>query len=134
MTSQPEHSVVFLDFQSIGCWRDTYIHAIQPLEGTHHLLMDVDYKNRANGLLKCAEVALEKGLKMFAVQDGGLCLGDRKAETSYKKYGPANTCEGKTLMPRHLTQIAFNTRTLFNVTPTFFSSLLTTLSGVRVIG
>ena len=81
-------------FQSIGCWRDTFVRALPSLEGKHRLLMKSDYKNRANALMKCAEAALDRMLALFALQDGGMCLGSKNASKTYKKYGPTTACEG----------------------------------------
>ena len=82
-------------FKSIGCWSDTSVRAIKPLEGQHPLLKDLDYRSRVNALMKCAQVSLEKNLEMFALQNGGQCFGDKNAETSFRKYGPSTGCCGK---------------------------------------
>ncbi len=59
--------------------------------------MDVDYKLREDPLRKCAIAALDNKMKLFAVENGGQCLGDKTITKSYKKYGTANHCRGRTL-------------------------------------
>ena len=58
-------------------------------------MKDLDYKNRVNALTKCAEAALNMGLVMFAVQNGGQCFGGKDAEKSFRKYGPSTACCGR---------------------------------------
>ena len=45
--------------------------SIPTLEGNHPLLMDSDYKARTDPLQKCAEAALDKGYRVFGLQNGG---------------------------------------------------------------
>ena len=85
----------FLVFHSLGCWKDTWDRAIKPLEKKHQLLMDGNYKVREDPLRKCALAALDKKMKLFAIENGGQCLGDNTITTSYKKYGKAVKCRGR---------------------------------------
>ena len=71
--------------------------------------MDSDYKTRSDPLQKCAEAALDKGLKLFALQNGGQCFGGKTGESRYNIYGTSDQCKGEqravTLagIQRHLT-------------------------------
>lgn len=56
--------------------------------------MDGNYKLRQDPLRKCAIAALENHMKLFAIENGGQCLGDLTITSSYKKYGIANHCKG----------------------------------------
>lgn len=87
--------IIYLEFKSAGCWRDTWERAIPTLEGKSKYLKEVDYKARTNALMKCAKAAKSLGLTMFAVQNGGQCFGGKGADKTYKKYGASVTCRGK---------------------------------------
>ncbi|XP_028400371.1 uncharacterized protein LOC114523594 [Dendronephthya gigantea] len=83
------------EFQSIGCWKDSLdLKALLPLENKHPLLMDGHGEARSNALMKCAEAAWDLGLKIFAVQNGGECMGEHDGERKYMKYGMSNLCHG----------------------------------------
>ena len=86
-----------LVFTDVGCFLDKWIRAIPTLEGNHALLMDSDYKTRSDPLQKCAEAALDKGLHMFALQNGGQCFGGKTGDLRYNIYGPSSQCRGKNL-------------------------------------
>lgn len=94
------HSINFLllnvsDFKSIGCWTDSVAdRAINSLEGKHPLLKDTNYKARSNALMKCAEAAMDKKFKFFALQNGGQCFGQADQVETYKKHGPSVLCKG----------------------------------------
>lgn len=83
-----------LGFQSLGCWKDTWDRAIEPLEGKHKLLMDINYRLREDPLRKCAVAALENHLQLFAIENGGQCLGDKTAAYLYQRFGRAHKCKG----------------------------------------
>ncbi|XP_076807267.1 uncharacterized protein LOC143450551 [Clavelina lepadiformis] len=78
--------------KSFGCWRDTSNRAIPTVEGSSSLL-DGAYQSRSNALQKCARVALERGYKIFAVQNGGWCATSATARQTYMKYGTSNKCK-----------------------------------------
>ena len=83
------------EFQSIGCWKDSLdTKALLPLENKHPLLMDGHGEARANAMMKCAEAAWDLGLKIFALQNGGECMGEPEGERKYMKYGMSNLCHG----------------------------------------
>ena len=69
---------------------------MESLEGKHSQLKQHDYKTRVNALMKCAEVADEQDLKLFALQNGGQCFGGKNAENTYRKLGPSTECTGTT--------------------------------------
>ena len=78
-------------FETIGCFKDTFDRAIQPLEGTDSIL-DGSYRARKNAIAKCAVAAMRKGYKMFAVQDGGWCAASATADKTFDKYGTSTAC------------------------------------------
>ncbi|KAI8514498.1 hypothetical protein Bbelb_070890 [Branchiostoma belcheri] len=67
-----------VEYQSLGCWRDTRTRAILTLEETDPRL-DNSYPERRNPIEKC-------------YQDGGQCFGSADAQNTYKKYGPSTAC------------------------------------------
>lgn len=85
----------FTGFHSLGCWKDTRATALRVLERRHRLLMDVNYKLREDPLRKCAIAALDNKMELFAIENGGQCLGDSEISLSYRKYGKTTTCKGK---------------------------------------
>ena len=62
------------------------------MEGIDGLLKD-DYSQRNHAIQKCAVAALTWGYKMFAIQDGGMCVGSPNAHKSYGKYGKSQDCK-----------------------------------------
>ena len=60
--------------------------------------MDGHGEARANAMMKCAEAAWDMGLKIFALQNGGECMGERDGERKYMKYGMSNLCHGQYCM------------------------------------
>ena len=60
--------------------------------------MDGHGEARANAMMKCAEAAWDMGLKIFALQNGGECMGERDGERKYMKYGMFNLCHGQYCM------------------------------------
>ena len=83
----------FLGYKPVGCYRDTRNRAIRTLEGTDYIL-DGAYKTRKDPIAKCAVAAMRRGYKMFAVQDGGLCMSSATAHNTYDKYGKSTACAG----------------------------------------
>ena len=82
-------------YTNIGCWKDDPERAIQILEGKYDTL-DGDYKKRENAIEKCFQVAVKRGFKYFAVQNGGQCFASEDAGPRYSMYGKADTCrDGK---------------------------------------
>ena len=56
--------------------------------------MNGNYKLREDPLRKCAIAALDKKMKLFAIENGGQCLGETTITSSYKIYGAADHCKG----------------------------------------
>ena len=72
------------------------------LEGKDDRLDDTYYKpnpfqvpakNRDNAIQTCYEVARDRGLQYFAVNNNGWCAGSTSAEIRYKAYGKVKTCK-----------------------------------------
>ena len=80
-----------LDFTSLGCWKDTRNRAIPHLERTDPGITG-NYQKRKDAITKCMQVAKERGMAIFAVQNGGRCAGDNVL-SGYKKYGRASNCK-----------------------------------------
>ncbi|XP_065055660.1 uncharacterized protein LOC135684164 isoform X2 [Rhopilema esculentum] len=78
-----------------GCWRDFDMSAfaIPLLEGTDPLLTGI-YKKRDDPVNDCATVSQHRGYSVFAIQNGGACFSGPKAASSYKRYGPSESCKG----------------------------------------
>ena len=79
-------------YESLGCYKDKDVRAIPSMEGTDGLLKD-DYLQRNHAIQKCAVAALTWGYKMFAIQDGGMCVGSPNAHKVYGKYGKSQDCK-----------------------------------------
>ena len=87
----PNFTMLLLsEYKSVGCWKDKNQRALPSLEGTSSQL-DGPYKTRGDSIKKCSLAALEKGLDVFALQDGGACFGSVGA-VRYKWYGTSDKC------------------------------------------
>ena len=81
------------EYVYLGCWKDEKKNrAIPTLEGKDSRLTG-NYKQRANAIELCYEVAKTKWLKIFAIQDNGQCFGGDGGE-DYKRYGSSTKCVG----------------------------------------
>ena len=76
----------------MGCYKDRPDRAIPGIEGTDPVL-DGDYLNRHNAIVKCAVAARRKDFKMFALQDGGWCASSATAWDTHYKYGQSLDCK-----------------------------------------
>ena len=87
------HHIIEVKYVSLGCWKDQSQlgRAITTLEGTSPIL-NGDYRSRSDAIEKCYEVALSREYIVFALQNGGWCVGSADAESTYKKYGPSSDC------------------------------------------
>lgn len=81
----------FLDYETVGCYRDTSTRAISTLEGKDPIL-DGSYLSRTNPIAKCAAAAMRAGYSMFAVQNGGWCAASATAPQTFDKYGKSTAC------------------------------------------
>ncbi|XP_006816495.2 uncharacterized protein LOC102803376 [Saccoglossus kowalevskii] len=82
----------FINYVTIGCWKDTRDRAVPSLEGTDSRL-DGSSRKRDDAVAKCAEVAASKGYAVFTVQHGGECYSGPNAESTYNKHGPSDRCK-----------------------------------------
>ena len=80
----------FSEYTSLGCWRDKSARAIPKLDGTDPTLRDT-YRTRRAAIDKCYKVAKERGLVLFAVQNGGQCFGSLSLN-GYRYYGRSQRC------------------------------------------
>jgi len=78
-------------YTHIGCWKDSSNRAIPQLEGSDPRIKG-HYSTRADAINKCYQVAKERKLMLFAVQDGGWCAGASNLN-GYNKYGKATNCK-----------------------------------------
>jgi len=79
-------------YESLGCYKDKGVRAIPSMERGDVLLRD-SYSQRNHAIQKCAVAALTRGYKMFAIQDGGMCVGSPNAHKVYDKYGESQGCK-----------------------------------------
>ena len=85
-------TLIFADYKTIGCYKDTSNRAIPSLEGKDAIL-DGSYPSRKNPIAKCAAAAMRKGYIMFAVQAGGWCAASATAPQTFDKYGKSGACK-----------------------------------------
>ena len=79
-------------YESLGCYKDKSVRAIPSMERSDALLKD-NYSQRNHAIQKCAVAALSRGYKMFAIKDGGMCVGSLNAHKVYGKYGKSQDCK-----------------------------------------
>ena len=82
---------MFTDYKHLGCWKDKKARAVHQLEGSDARLKG-SYRNRKDAINKCYIVARERGMKVFALQNGGWCAGSKDLN-GYKKYGRSKICK-----------------------------------------
>lgn len=63
--------VLFIGFESLGCWWDVWVWGLLIIEGEYYFLMDFNYKGRRYVLYKCVKVVFDKGCKIFGIENGG---------------------------------------------------------------
>ena len=79
-------------YRSLGCWKDEPVNRAIPLvEGAKGFLED-DPLQRVGPIEKCFDLAMNRRLDIFAVQNGGKCLMGVIARGTYKRYGPSDDC------------------------------------------
>jgi hypothetical protein len=95
-TWYPPNAAILVDQQdngpytSLGCWADTGNRAVPQIDGSDSAISG-NYQQRANAINECYNIAKERGMKIFAVQDGGWCAADNNLN-SYNKYGASGNC------------------------------------------
>ena len=83
-----------MNITSIGCFDDIpWSPAIPSLEGQDSRLDGANYKRRTDAIKKCASVAKQRGYKVFALQDGGMCLSSSNAHKTFHQYGSSSQCK-----------------------------------------
>ena len=88
----------FVEYKPVGCYQENFPRVIEEVDGYRSNLPDPymfssDYKTRKQAIKKCALFAKLQGYKMFAIQDGGLCLTSPTAHKTYNKYGESQDCK-----------------------------------------
>ena len=79
-------------YRSLGCWKDERPHSAIPLvEGAIGFLEDDPYE-RVGPIERCFDLAMNRRLDIFAIQNGGNCLMGAAARGTYKRYGPSDDC------------------------------------------
>ncbi|XP_068703649.1 uncharacterized protein [Montipora foliosa] len=78
-------------YETIGCFKDTSNRAIQTLEGKDSIL-DGSYGTRKSPIAKCALAAMQRGYKIFAVQNGGECFSSATADETFDVHGGTAAC------------------------------------------
>jgi len=74
------------DFTYYGCWTDDSARTMQ-------YLGDVYGNSEKTEIQRCNEAAYQRGLPVFAVQNGNQCFASN--ENDYKRIGMSNACWGK---------------------------------------
>jgi len=88
----PSDYLSSVKYESFGCYKDKTVRAIPSMERGDVLLRD-RYSQRKHAIQKCAVAALTRGYKMFAIQDGGMCVGSPNAHKVHGKYGKSQDCK-----------------------------------------
>ena len=79
-----------LGYTYLGCWIDTYMRAVPPIEGSDPRIRG-DYQRRRNAINKCFQVAKKRNMVLFALQHGGYCTAARNFN-GYMRYGKSDKC------------------------------------------
>lgn len=75
-----------------GCYKDYSDRTLASLETTSPLL-DGSYMQRAAAIRRCAKAAYDLQLNVFAVQNGGQCMGGIGTHLNYNRYGKSTQCQ-----------------------------------------
>jgi len=78
-------------FFSGGCWTDKG--GARAIPNMDKYVGGGDYQKRKDAINKCYKMAAKKGLRIFAVQNGGWCAAGNSL-TAAKKYGKSKLCKG----------------------------------------
>ena len=79
-----------LGYIHLGCWRDTGNRAVPQIEGSDPRIRG-NYQRRGDAINKCFQVARQRKMVLFAVQNGGWCAAAGNLN-GYKKYGKSGKC------------------------------------------
>lgn len=85
LTSRTEYG------ESLGCYKDLPVRAMENLEGQDHLL-DGNYSSRKDASHKCILVGKGRGYQVVGIQDGGMCVGSPTMR-DFNKYGISHDCK-----------------------------------------
>ena len=82
------------NYFNLGCWEDKSSRSIPELcnPNCRFKCDHPSYSKRNDAINKCFECARNHGFSVFALQDGGQCVGGNDVE-SYKKYGRSDACK-----------------------------------------
>ena len=82
-----------VNFTSIGCFHAWSSRAIPSLYGQDPNLDIANYKRRKDAIAKCASLAKQLGNKVFALQDGAMCLTSFTMHKTFQTYGRSSQCK-----------------------------------------
>ena len=78
-------------YTHLGCWKDTARRAVPQIEGSDPRIRG-NYVRRGDAINKCYQVARQRKMIIFAVQNGGWCAAAGNLN-GYRKYGKAGNCK-----------------------------------------
>ena len=78
-----------IEYTSIGCWADKAARAVPDMD---KYVGEGNYRARKDAIKKCFNMAVKKGLTVFAIQHGGWCAAGNDL-ASAKKYGKSTACK-----------------------------------------
>ena len=78
-------------YTHLGCWKDTARRAVPQIEGSDPRIRG-NYVRRGDAINKCYQVARQRKMVIFAVQNGGWCAAAGNLN-GYRKYGKASNCK-----------------------------------------
>ena len=83
--------ISFSAYTHLGCWKDTARRAVPQIEGSDPRIRG-NYVRRGDAINKCYQVARQRKMIIFAVQNGGWCAAATNLN-GYRKYGKAGNCK-----------------------------------------
>ena len=78
-------------YTHLGCWKDTARRAVPQIDGSDPRIRG-NYVRRSDAINKCYQVARQRKMIIFAVQNGGWCAAATNLN-GYRKYGKASNCK-----------------------------------------
>ena len=85
-------SLYFIAYNPLGCWQDDLNRAVPMMEGTDPRI-ELNYQHRNNAVNKCFQVARQRHMVVFAIQNGGQCFA-AEDRNGFQKYGASKKCKG----------------------------------------
>ena len=87
-----------IGYKSLGCYTHDRGNKMAFLEEEDPSVLDGNYKLRTDAIEKCALAAMKRSKRVFAIQDGGLCLVNRDSnhptDLAFNKHGISQDCKG----------------------------------------